>query len=156
LEQGTGAGERPRTAPERNCNKREVGDEVTMDLRGDAGVPIAVLVLPILPDMEENWRRFAQDLLEDHLGEYEALGRHLGVRRVRVYLVRMPRWDVILAHVEARDPAEAFRRLMASEDAFAGWLKEKLAELNGFDTGRLRTGSSSELIFEHQGDSGGS
>jgi hypothetical protein len=124
-----------------------------MDLGGDAGIPVAVLVLPILPDMEESWRRFAQDLLEDHLGEYEALGRHLGIRRVRVYLVRMPRWDVISAYLEAEDPAEAFQRLAASEEPFASWLKERLAELNGYEL-RRDVGSSPELIFEHPRDSG--
>ncbi len=116
---------------------------------------MAVVVLPILPDMEESWRRFTQDLLEDHLGEYEALERHLGIRRVRVYLVRMSRRDVILAYAEAIDPAEAFRRLMASKDPFAGWLKEKITELNGCDVNRLRKGSSPELIFEHPGEVGG-
>jgi hypothetical protein len=125
-----------------------------MDHREDAGIPIAVLVLPILPDMEESWRRFAQDLLENHLGEYETLGRHLGIRRVRVYVVRMPRWDVILAYVEAEDPEEAFRRLVVSEEPFTGWLKEKLAELNGYEL-RRRAGPPPELIFEHPGDSGG-
>jgi hypothetical protein len=120
-------------------------------------MPTSVVVLPILADREERWRRLAQDLLEDHLGEYEALGRHLGIRRVRVYLVRMPpRWDVILACVEAIDPSEALQRLMASEDPFAAWLKEKLTELNGYEVNRLRRGSSPELIFEHPGDSGGS
>src|SRR5688572_23986450 len=104
-----------------------------MDLGGDVGMPIAVLVLPILPDMEESWRRFAQDLREDRLGEYEALKRHLGIRRARVYLVQMPRWDVILACVAVEDPQEAFRRLVASEEPFAGWVKEKLAELSGYD-----------------------
>jgi hypothetical protein len=126
-----------------------------IDSKEDAEMPVAVLVLPILPNREESWRRLAQDLLEYHGGEYEALGRHMSIRRVRVYLVRMPRWDVILAYVEARDPAEAFRRFMASEDAFAGWLKEKLAELNGFDPG-WHKGSSPELIFEHHEDLGGS
>ena len=126
-----------------------------MDLGGDAGIPMAVLVLPILPDMEESWRRFAQDLLEEHLGEYEALGRYLGIRHVRIYLVRMPRWDVILAYVEAEDPEEAFRRLVASEEPFAEWFKEMLAELHGYDLGRPRMRPSPELIFEHPGDSGG-
>jgi hypothetical protein len=125
-----------------------------MDLGGDVGMPIAVLVLPILPDMEESWRRFAQDLLEDHLGEYEALKRHLGIGRARVYLVQMPRWDVILARVEVEDPQEAFRRLVAAEEPFAGWVKEKIAELNGCDV-RRRAAPPPELIFEHPGDSGG-
>ena len=119
-------------------------------------MPMAVVVLPILPDMEESWRRFAQDLLEDQLGEYEFLERQLGIRRARVYLARMPRWDVILAYVSAGDPEEAFRRLVASEEPFASWLKERLAELNGCDLNRLRKGSSPELIFDHPRDSGGS
>jgi hypothetical protein len=126
-----------------------------MDPGGDAGMGVAVLVVPILPDMEESWRRFAQDLLEDHLGEYEALGRHLGIRRVRVYLVRMPGWDVISAYVEAENLEEAFRRLVALEEPFTEWFKEKLMELHGYDMGRQRMGSSPELIFEHPEDSGG-
>ena len=118
-------------------------------------MPMAVVVLPILPDMEESWRRFAQDLLEDQLGEHKVLERQLGIRRARVYLARMPRWDVILAYVSAGDPEEAFRRLVASEEPFASWLKEKLAELNGYDL-RRRAGPPPELIFEHPGDSGAS
>ena len=51
-------------------------------------MPTAILLLPILPDREEEWRRFAQDLLGDRLGDYEGLGRRLGIRGVRVYLAR--------------------------------------------------------------------
>ena len=117
-------------------------------------MPTVVLVLPILPDKEEEWRRFAQDLQGDRLGEYEGLGRCLGIRGARVYFAR-PSWrEVILAYVEAEDPEEAFRRLVASEEPFAEWFKEKLAELHGYDL-RWRMGPSPELIFEHPGDSGG-
>jgi hypothetical protein len=126
------------------------------DLKEVAEMPEVVLVLPILPNREESWRRLAQELLEDRLGEYEALGKHVGIRRVSVYLVRMPRWDVILAYVEAIDPAEAFRQFMASKDPFVGWLKEKITELNGCDVNRPRRVPSPELIFEHPGTSGGS
>ena len=118
-------------------------------------MPTVVLALPILPDREEEWRRFAQDLLGDRLSEYEGLGRHLGIRGVRVYLTRTSLREGILAYVEAENPEEAFRRLVASEEPFAEWFKEKLAELHGYDLGRPRIGSSPELIFEHQGDSGG-
>ena len=117
-------------------------------------MPTAILLLPILPDREEEWRRFAQDLLGDHLGDYEGLGRRLGIRGVRVYLARTSRREVIVAYVEAEDQEEAFRRLVASEEPFAGWLKEKLAELNGYDL-RRRAGPPPELIFEHPGDSRG-
>ena len=118
-------------------------------------MPTAVLVLPILPDREEEWRRFAQDLLEDRLGEYEGLGRRLGIRGVRVYLARMSRRQVIVAYVERGDPVEAFRQLVASEEPFAEWFKEKLAGLHGYDLGCPRLGTPPELIFETPGDSGG-
>jgi hypothetical protein len=118
-------------------------------------MPTAILVLPILPDREEEWRRFAQDLLGDRLGEYEGLGRRLGIRSVRVYLARTSRREVILAYVEAEEPEEAFRRFVTSEEPFAEWLKEMLAELHGYDLGRPRRGPFPELIFEHPGDSGG-
>jgi hypothetical protein len=118
-------------------------------------MPTAVLVLPILPEREEEWRRFAQDLLEDRLGEYEGLGRRLGIRCVRVYLARPSRREVILAYAEAEDPEEAFRRLVASEEPFAEWFKEKLAELHGYDLERPRLGPSLELIFGHPGAPGG-
>src|SRR5215211_5889522 len=119
-------------------------------------MPTAILVLPILPDREEEWRRFAQDLLGDRLSEYEGLGRRLGVRGVRVYLARTSRREVIVAYVEAEDQEEAFRRLVASEEEpFVEWFKEKLVELHGYDLGRSHRGPSPELIFEHPGDSGG-
>ena len=118
-------------------------------------MPTAILLLPILPDREEEWRRFAQDLLGDRLSEYEGLGRRLGVRGVRVYLARTSRREVILAYVEAENPEEAFRRLVASEEPFAEWFKEKLVELHGYDLGRPRMGPSPELIFEHPGGTGG-
>jgi len=116
-------------------------------------MPTAVLVLPILPDKEEGWRRFAQDLLGARLGEYEDLASRLDVR-VRAYLTRTSRREVILAYVDAGDPEEVLRRLVASEEPFAEWFKDKLADLHGCDL-RWRTGSSPELIFEHPGDSGG-
>lgn len=118
-------------------------------------MPTAVLVLPILPDREEHWRRFAQDLLGDRLGEYDGLARRLGIRSMRAYLARISRREVIVAYVEAGDPEEAFRRLAASEEPFDEWFKEKLAELHGYDLGRPRMGPSPELMFEHPGDSGG-
>jgi hypothetical protein len=119
-------------------------------------MPTAILLLPILPDREEEWRRFAQDLLGDRLGDYEDLGRCLGIRGVRVYLARTSRREVIVAYVESEDPEEAFRRLVASEEEpFVEWFKEKLAELHGYDLGRSHRGPSPELIFEHRGDSGG-
>src|ERR687889_1094515 len=103
-------------------------------------MPTAILLLPILPDREEEWRRFAQDLLGDRLGDYEGLGRRLGIRGVRVYLARTSRREGILAYVESEDPEEAFRRVVASEEPFVEWFKEKLAELHGYDLGRSRRG----------------
>ena len=117
-------------------------------------MPTAVLVLPILPAKEERWRRFAQYLLGDRVDEYEGFRRRLGIGGVRVYLARTARREVIVAHVEAGDPEEAFRRLAASQEPFDEWFTEKIAELHGYELGR-RTGSPPELILEYPDDSGG-
>jgi hypothetical protein len=119
-----------------------------------AEMPAVVLVLPILPDKEEVWRRFAQDLLGDRLGEYEDLARRLGIGGVRVYVAKVFRREAIVARVEANAPKEAFRRLAASEEPFDEWFRERLAELHGWDLGRWRAGSPPELVFEHPGDPG--
>ena len=47
---------------------------------------------------------------------------------MRVYLARTSRREVIVAYVESEDPEEAFRRLVASEEPFVEWFKEKLAK----------------------------
>ena len=107
--------------------------------------------MPIVPDREEEWRRFAQDLLGDRLGEYEGFARRMGIRGVRVYLERISRRGGILAQVEAADPEGAFRRLVASEESFDEWFKMKLAELHGYDLGRWRMRSSLAPIFEQPG-----
>ncbi len=110
-----------------------------------------VLALPILPGKEEEWRRFAQELEEAYPREYEDLRWRLGIRAEKVWLVQAACGEVALAYAEAEAPREAFRRLVASEDPFAEWFKEKLMELHGYDLRRPRIGSSPELIFEHPG-----
>jgi len=45
--------------------------------------------------------------------------------------------------------------LVASEEPFAEWFKDKLMALHGYDLRRQRMRPSPELIFEHRGDSGG-
>ena len=117
-----------------------------------AEMPAVVLVLPILPDREERWRRFAQDLTGDRLDEYKGFARRLGIRGVRVHVAKVFRREAIVARVEANAPEEAFRRLVASEEPFDEWFRERLAELHGYDLGRWRAGSPPELIFEHPGD----
>ena len=82
------------------------------------------------------------------------LARRLGVGGVRVYLARASRREVIVACVETGNPEAAFRGLVASEEPFDEWFKERLTELHGYEPGR-RTGSPPELIFEHPGNSGG-
>lgn len=116
-------------------------------------MPTAVLVLPILPD-KEGWRRFAQDLLGDRLGEYEGFRMCLGVDGVRAYLARISRREVILAYVEARAPEAALRQLLASEEPFDEWFKEKLAELHGYDLKPRGAPAPPELVFEYPRDLG--
>lgn len=88
-------------------------------------MPTAVLVLPILADREEEWRRFAQDLLGDRLAEYEDFAKRMGVRGIKIYFARAGRREMVTAHVDAEEPEETLRRLAASEEPFDEWFKER-------------------------------
>lgn len=92
-------------------------------------------------------------LLRNRLGEYEALGRRMGICGVEAYLARISRREVILVYVEVEDPDQALRLLAALEEPFEKWLKERLRELDGYDLGRWRIGSSPELVFDRPGSS---
>lgn len=111
-------------------------------------VAALVLVLPILPGKEEEWRRFAQELEGSHLREYEDLRSRLGIRAERVWLLaQTPCREVALVHAEVENPDEAIRNLATSRELFDAWFKEKLLELHGYDFDEGRPGSEPELIF---------
>ena len=47
-------------------------------------MPAITFVAPILPNREEEWRRFVQEVVEERLHEYEEFRRRLGIHNESV------------------------------------------------------------------------
>jgi hypothetical protein len=102
---------------------------------------------PILAGKEEPWRRFLQELAGSRSQEYATLKQRLGILTERVWLMRRRDSETVIAYFEAQDPQQALTRLVASEEPFDMWLKEKLREFHGCDLARLREGWYPEMVF---------
>jgi hypothetical protein len=102
---------------------------------------------PILAGKEEPWRRFLQELSGSRSREYGDLMQRLGIFAERVWLMRTRGSETAIAYFEARDPQQALARLVASEEPFDLWFKEKLREFHGCDLARLQKRWYPELVF---------
>jgi len=102
---------------------------------------------PILASKEEPWRRFLQELSGSRSQEYGALKQRLGILAERVWLMRTRDSETVIAYFEVQDPQQALARLVASEEPFDLWFKEKLQEFHGCDLARLQKGWYPELVF---------
>ncbi len=108
-------------------------------------MPTLIMALPILPGKEEPWRRFIQELLGSRLQEYEGFKRRLGLDKESVWLAYSRRQELAVAYLETEDPKQILRRLVASEEPFDVWFKQKLMEFHGCDL--TISGNAPELIF---------
>ena len=112
-------------------------------------MPALTLVVPILPDREEEWRRFVQEVAEERLSEYEGLRRRLGIQNESVWLARAKGGQTaMVVYLKAEDPERMASALAASEEPFDLWFKERLIECHGRDPAPRR--AAAELIFAYR------
>jgi hypothetical protein len=112
-------------------------------------MPAVALLVPMLPDREEEWRRFVQEVEEERLSEYEGFRRRLGIHNESVWLVRHKGGQTaMVVYLEAKDPERMASALAASEKPFDLWFKERLMECHGRNLVPRRT--AAELIFAYQ------
>jgi hypothetical protein len=102
---------------------------------------------PILAGKEEPWRRFLQELSGSRSRKYGELKQRLGILAEWVWLMRTRDSETVIAYFEVQDPQQALARLVASEEPFDLWFKEKLQEFHGCDLARLQKGWYPELVF---------
>jgi hypothetical protein len=94
-------------------------------------MPAMILSAPLLPGKEEEWRRFVQEVIAEHLSEYERFRQRLDIRNESVWLARTNAGETVIAHLEADAPESIAPTLATSTDPFDVWLKERLLEFHG-------------------------
>jgi uncharacterized protein YndB with AHSA1/START domain len=113
-------------------------------------MPAVTFIASILPDREEEWRRFVQEVAEERLREYEEFRQRLGFHNESVWLARTKGGETAMVYLEAEDPERIVTTLAASEKPFDLWFKERLLECHGRDFVRAPRRASAELIFAYQ------
>ena len=104
-------------------------------------------VLPILPEKQEAWRRFYQELSGVRHSEYEASRHRLGVSSERASLCHTARVESAIICIEAEEPELVIAKLAASDLPFDRWFRKKVLYLYGYDLMALQAAPSTELIF---------
>jgi len=107
-------------------------------------------VATILPDTEEEWRRFIQEVLEERLPEYDEFRRRLGIHNESVWLARTKRGETAIVHLEAKDPERIVPALTVSERPFDLWFKERLLECHGDEVVQVPSRVAAKLVFAYQ------
>ena len=108
-----------------------------------------VLVLPLLPDTEEAWRRFYQELAGTRRAEYEQSRRQLGITREQAWIVQTHPGELLIACLEAEHLEQVIPTLLVSDLPFDPWLRQHCQSLSGL-AGRylpVWPPKSSALIF---------
>ncbi|HYP44592.1 MAG TPA: hypothetical protein VEQ66_05290 [Propionibacteriaceae bacterium] len=102
---------------------------------------------PILAGMEEQWRRFWQELACEPGDGYDDLRRRLGITGQRVWLVRTRGGAFAVCYLECVEPDTVVSRLAASTEPYDLEFKANLIYFHGCDFDRLVLGCYPELIF---------
>lgn len=108
------------------------------------------LVAPILTDKGEEWRRFVQEVEEEHLREYEELRRRLGIRNESVWLTHTKGGEMAIVYFETENSGQIVPTLAASEEPFDLWFKERLLEYHDRDLVRAPARAAARLAFAYR------
>ena len=107
-------------------------------------MPVITFVTPILPGMQEEWRRFHQELSGSRRPQFGQSRRELGVTREYVWLARLTRGDMALFYYEVKDQQPLLQSLVKPRSAFDCWFSHQLQVFHGVEA-NLQPG---ELILE--------
>ena len=113
-------------------------------------MPAITFVAAILPNREEEWRRFVQEVVEERPHEYEEFRQRLGIRNESVWLACTKKGETAIVYLEAEDPERIAPALGVSNKPFDLWFKERLLECHGADVARVPSRAVAKLVFAYQ------
>lgn len=103
---------------------------------------------PVLPGKEDLARKFADEVLNEHAGDYASLMRSSGTTRVSWTLNETPGGTFLLVWYEADPVLRIFEILATSTDDDAKWMRGRIEEIGGIELSGPPPGAAPELILE--------
>ncbi len=110
---------------------------------------LLAMSIPILTGKTGQWRSFVGELRGARQRDYVASRQRLGVRE-RTFFQSTPQGDLVIVTLEGDDPAGAFQRFGAGDDAFTRWFVQQVKEVHGFDLTQPPPGPPPELVVDSQ------
>ena len=92
-----------------------------------------VLTFPILAGKVETWKRFCQELSGFRRKPYEDSRQRLGITLERLALVETAFGATAMTTMEAPNIDQALGQIIASDNAFDIWYRERLQEMHGIN-----------------------
>jgi hypothetical protein len=105
------------------------------------------IVCTLRTGTQERWRRLSQEVAGSRRAQFEASCRQAGITQVQVWLVQLPRGELLLVTVNTREPHQTLKALATSESPFERWLREQLQSLLGWNVQEMLTVPKEDLLL---------
>ena len=89
---------------------------------------------PILPGKTEAWRKAVAEIKGQRWDAFKKSRKNLGIKREQACLQQTPHGDMVVVHMDAKDPARVMPAILAGAAGFDSWFLETvLRGVHGID-----------------------
>jgi len=104
-----------------------------------------MLIIPVMPNKEEAWRRFMQELQGSQGQAFKVWCRQLDLLVEQVWLNETPGGTIIIANLSLGNRKAALARLAKMGTPFERWLRQQVLTLHGLDLLKIAQATSYSL-----------
>jgi hypothetical protein len=105
------------------------------------------MVYTLRTGTQERWRRLSQEVAGSRRAQFEASCRQAGISQVQVWLVQLPRSELLVLTMNTQEAQQTLKALATSEHPFEHWLREQLQSLLGWDVQEVLPVPQGDLLL---------
>ncbi len=104
-----------------------------------------MLIIPVMPNKEEAWRRFVQALQGSQSRAFTVWRHQLNSHVEQVWLHETPGGTAVIVNLSIGDSKAALARLAKMDTPFERWLRQQILALHGLDLLKIAQATSYSL-----------
>ena len=105
------------------------------------------MVCTLRTGTQERWRRLSQEVAGSRRAQFEASCRRAGITQVQVWLVQLPRSELLFVTLNTQEPQQTLQALANSEHPFERWLREQFQVLLGWNVQEVLPATQGDLLL---------
>jgi hypothetical protein len=106
-----------------------------------------MLIIPVMPNKEEAWRRFVQALQGSQSQAFAVWRRQLDLHIEQAWLYETPGGTAVIVNLSIGDSQTALARLAKMGTPFERWLRQQILTLHGLDLMKIAQATNDSLTF---------